>query len=524
MSTSLNHGVSSDADDAVIHQAYSNGNSDSYSNNHNDDNASKSGDYDSQSSEPTKTVDAVEDANERRDRLLQIYLPNQNVLRWLIVKSLNWIVGLELFLYALPVFINYGVCPDLYTYEANPANRGGAIFVFAFFHFFSFLAMISATFVLVFELSHHVVKPGHLISMYFAILVHYGSWYQLVYAADQRSIAFPDMDTSTDLANRMVAWIYLSISIQSTSGIGDIYPVMWWSKAIAMTQMVLGLLYTTGMFGIGLDHFRLIMEQVARNDKPVVDTKYFWTPYLKQLNLRYPILKKMRRWAIRWILPLSVVIQVVQLGLLTAAFGHGGHIFGTDDTNNAAAGIGVVNFLCLLFQFFQFCIVWIASMQIIRAVNAKDMSLSFLIQSYIALMALFGGIFLTIYLFVGVNGFYFAPAGFDSTDQSIWKTFGELLWLSFVIMSTLGFGDCAPIHTAARIFVSLEMIVSVLYGIVVLGIAMTRTMHFWRETKIALPALPDEQDEHHSEPVEVVTDNESMAPETELQEVQSSDA
>jgi len=189
------------------------------------------------------------------------------------------------------------------------------------------------------------------------------------------------------------------------------------------------------------------------------------------------------------------------LGLLVAAYGHSGHIFGEGDSSTANAGQGLVNFLCLLFQFFQFIIVGISSIQIIRVIDAKEMSLTFLVQSYIALMTLFGGIYLTIYLFVGVNGFYFNPAGFDSTDQSIFKTFGELLWFSFVIMTTIGFGDVAPVHTAARIFVFMEMLLSVFYGIVVLGIAMTRTMHSWSRNRIALPALPDEH-----------TDEEIIAP------------
>ena len=67
-----------------------------------------------------------------------------------------------------------------------------------------------------------------------------------------------------------------------------------------------------------------------------------------------------------------------------------------------------------------------------------------------------------------------------------------MLWFSFVVMSTLGFGDVAPVHTAARLFTLMEMLMSVFFGIVVLGIAMARTMHSWSQNRIALPALPDE--------------------------------
>ena len=444
----------------------------------------------------------MESADARRDRLLKIYLPNNPTVQWLIIKSLVWIFPLELFLYMLPVFINYGVCSDMYATTANPSHRGGAIFVFAFFHFLSFIAIISATFVLVFELGHHVVKPSHLVSMYFAIVIHYASWYQFVYACNQASIYVlyspgNEIDTSTDLANRMVVFIYLSCAIMTTAGLGDIFPVMWWCKVIAMTQMILSLLYTTGIFGIGLDHFRQVMQRAEEQAAdPTFDaSKYNRLPFQDQLDkmrLKYPLLDRLRKAAIKWILPLTVVIQLVLLGLLVAAYGHSGHIFGANDDTTANAGHGVVNFLCLLFEFFQFCIVAISSIQIIRVINAKDMSLLFLIQCYIALMTLFGGIYLTIYLFVGDKGFYFNPPGFDQTDQNIFKTFGEMLWFSFVVMSTLGFGDVAPVHTAARIFVFTEMLMSVFFGIVVLGIAMARTMHSWSMNRIALPALPDE--------------------------------
>ena len=454
----------------------------------------------------------MESADARRDRLLKIYLPYSARLQWLIIKSLVWIFPLELFLYMLPVFINYGVCHDMYATTADPGHRGGAIFIFAFFHFFSFVAIVSATFVLVFELGHHVVKPGHLVSMYFAIVVHYASWYQLVYAANQDSIfiltgtfaadGLSLVDGSTDLANRMVVFFYLSTAIMTTAGLGDIFPVMWWCKIIGMTQMILSLLYTTGIFGIGLDHFRQVMQRAEEQAAdPTYDAaKHNRLPFQSQLDTmrnRFPILERMRVGAIKWILPLTVVIQLVLLGLLVAAYGHSGHIFGADDDTSidANAGHGVVNFLCLLFQFFQFLIVGISSIQIIRVINAKDMSLLFLIQCYIALMALFGGIYLTIYLFVGVNGFYFNAAGFNALDQNIFKTFGEMLWFSFVVMSTLGFGDVAPVHTAARLFVLTEMLMSVFFGIVVLGIALSRTMHVWSQNRVALPALPDEGDE-----------------------------
>ena len=392
----------------------------------------------------------MESADARRDRLLKIYLPNNRTLQWLIIKSLVWIFPLELFLYMLPVFINYGVCADMYTPNANASNRGGAIFVFAFFHFFSFLAIISATFVLVFELGHHVVKPSHLVSMYFAIVIHYASWYQFVYACNQASIyvLFSDtspIDTSTDLANRMVVFIYLSCAIMTTAGLGDIFPVMWWCKVIAMTQMVLSLLYTTGIFGIGLDHFRQVMQRAEeRAADPTFDAnKFNRLPFQDQLDAirtRFPLLDRMRRGAIKWILPLTVVIQLVLLGLLVAAYGHSGHIFGANDdtTVSANAGHGVVNFLCLLFEFFQFCIVAISSIQIIRVINAKDMSLLFLIQCYIALMTLFGGIYLTIYLFVGVNGFYFNPPGFDQTDQNIFQNIWRNVMVFFCCYEYIG--------------------------------------------------------------------------------------
>ena len=516
-SNALTAGVSSDADEESVQATMNNGHSlhvtTSAPSSHPSDadvtkpppysyptSSSSNGDYTptgtTHPSAPTP-IDDITNPDVRRDRLLQIYLPNSALLKWLIIKALVWIVPLQLFLYMLPVFINYGVCPDMYSDTANSSSRGGAIFIFAFFHFFSFIAIVSSTFVLMFELSHHVVKPSHLVSMYFAIVIHYASWYQLVYAADQSSVALPSVDYSTDLANRMVVFFYLSTAIMTTAGLGDIFPVMWWCKAIAMTQMVLSLLYTTGIFGIGLDHFRTVMERAEReaNDPTLRRTVHSNLPFsdtFNKIKKKYPVLDRLRILSIKWILPLTVVIQLVLLGLLVAAYGHNGHIFSNGDSTSAGAGQGVVNFLCLLFQFFQFILVVISSLQIIRVINAKDMSLTFLIQSYIALMTLFGGIYLTIYLFVGVNGFTFNSLGFDADNQNIFKTFGELLWFSFVVMTTIGFGDVAPIHTAARIFVFMEMLLSVFYGIVVLGIAMARTMHSWSQSRIALPALPDE--------------------------------
>ena len=449
-------------------------------------------------------VDPVEAAEEaRRARVVAIYLPNHPYVRLIALYSLQYVFALELFFYWFPIFINYGVCAGLYRpgdEMCTHSSYAQAIFVFSLFHTLSFVVICFGTALLWFELSHHIVKPAHLTSMYFAIIVHYASWYQLIYAIttdalyvlDTASDSGGPADPSTDLANKGVLNLYLSISIMTTVGFGDVYPSQWYGKIIAISQMVMGLLYTTGIFGIGLDHFRTVL--MANTARPIHQLPF--TPWLVSLREKYPRINWLRKFFVRNLLLTTAIIQILLMCFLLAAYGHDQNIF------DSSPEVAAVNFICIFLEFILFVVIVFSSFRLVRSINTSAVSLSFLLQSYLSVTLLFGGVFFTIFLFAG-QGSYILRSFNDSTSTTVPKALGEFIWFSFVVMSTTGFGDVVPVNTAARIFVAMEMLISVFYLIIVLGIGMARTMHAWNRERVELPPLPEEADEDDDVPDDI---------------------
>ena len=471
----------------------------------------------------SQTSPDLDNTEARLARVIAIYLPHHPYIKVIVMYSLQYIFILELFFYWFPIFINYGVFPQIYKCNYNNYDNNictqyhyqNAVAVFTLFHLFSFIVIIMGTALLWFELSHHIVKPAHLTWMYFAIIVHYASWYNFIFAITADSMYVlgnytsdtGSLDPSSDLANRGILHLYTSISVMTTVGLGDVYPIQWYGKIIAITQMIMGLLYTTGIFGIGLEHFRKTLNATTSttsggNSSNIVNRNTH--SIVKSIRDKYPRLEQIRKFLVNQLFLVTAGLQIILMCLLIAVYGHDTSIFDTSSPQ-----VSGINALCIIIEIVLFLIISLASLRLINH-NKNDVSLSFLLQSYLSVILLFSGIFFTIYLLAGENSFIlnsFNNNSYNNADSTIPKVLGEFIWFSFVVMSTTGFGDVVPIHTAARIFVSIEMLLSIFYMIIVLGIAMLRTMQSWNANRVELPPMPDEVDTENDDINTNTTDN-----------------
>jgi len=89
------------------------------------------------------------------------------------------------------------------------------------------------------------------------------------------------------------------------------------------------------------------------------------------------------------------------------------------------------------------------------------------IAAYVLLGVMWGELYILCYLFEP-QSFYFMPAARYGTPPV-----SELVYFSFVSLTTMGFGDIVPVHPMARSLASLEGLVGQIYPAVLLARLIT---------------------------------------------------
>ena len=121
-----------------------------------------------------------------------------------------------------------------------------------------------------------------------------------------------------------------------------------------------------------------------------------------------------------------------------------------------------------------------------RLVFSRPRVTAEVIYAAVSIYLLLGALFVPLYGTLEV----FSPGAFVDTlrpDEDVaWQ---QLIYFSYVSLTTLGFGDILPASGWARSFVSLEAVVGVLY----LAILMARLVSLYGQTW--LPEREDENDE-----------------------------
>ena len=111
--------------------------------------------------------------------------------------------------------------------------------------------------------------------------------------------------------------------------------------------------------------------------------------------------------------------------------------------------------LGLLLCFYLWAI-WLASKQVLFS-GTVDINE---IIGAICIYLLMGLIWALIYLFVAQS----MPGAFNGVEQLVWHdNFSEIVYFSFVTLTTLGYGDISPVIPVARFLVYMEAVVGVFY-------------------------------------------------------------
>jgi hypothetical protein len=103
--------------------------------------------------------------------------------------------------------------------------------------------------------------------------------------------------------------------------------------------------------------------------------------------------------------------------------------------------------------------------------HSRPIALSNLLQSYLSTALLFAGVYFTLYLYDHGTFHHFHIA---QTRPSVWTILTQALYFSVSVMSLTCFGDVYPELLSSRLLVSVHLLVSVSYGVVIFGLGTSR--------------------------------------------------
>ena len=351
------------------------------------------------------------------------------------------------------------------------------------------------------ELLALYVRPTKIWNIYVSTLICYTALYFTCFCYDRGSFnvdgyapdstpdsagGLPDTDTQNynDVPTLFVFFLYFSAAIMTSTGFGDIAPAKWYTQFFSNSQMLVGMMYHVGVFGLTLSHFRQFQKmseeererrkRLKEQEDPSMLTSVMLAVSNLQLARRirevHPVLDDVRRWCIRHLFWVTAISSILITLLLYAI--PGGDPFATLTTADGSAyniKIAVLTVMVFLESLLAIVVVFV-SFRLVRQINSTELSANFLIQSYLSTALLFGGIYFILYAATPHHQF---SRRFDS-QTSIFEVLYIFLHFSFTVMTTTGFGDIYARGVIARAFVLVEMLVSILYNAVIIGLGTSQ--------------------------------------------------
>ena len=107
--------------------------------------------------------------------------------------------------------------------------------------------MLLSSYRMVYFITHDVVRPVIFVNMYLSNVVMYASLYMAIFILDSSSLIFlasPPLGTNAVSASfgqkldALVGFWYLSSTIMTTTGYGDILPISAATKIVALAQLL----------------------------------------------------------------------------------------------------------------------------------------------------------------------------------------------------------------------------------------------------------------------------------------------
>lgn len=318
------------------------------------------------------------------------------------------------------------------------------------------------------DLKTQFVSARALIVLYVAILFYFSGLYITFFIFNTR--AFSIASPPRDVFQVFVTFFYFSVSTMTTSGYGDIYPLRPQSKVFANLQMLISIVYGIGVFGVGLNAMATndSEQTTKRPSKP-----HCLTPLFKWFR-SFTWIEAVRHFCIRHFFLISMVLQFAAIFTVDPAWL-------TNNRNYDVHDSGIA--LLIILELFLFLLVILMAFRLLRQIDAHTVDPWFLTQCFLVTITCFAGFYFTCEV-VGRKGTFYLVT--NSTDPerhySLLELIGEMIYFSITTMVLCGYGDIYPQSPLPQLLCSAQMVFSVLFTAIILGLAVS-------QLAIAVPGL-----------------------------------
>lgn len=317
------------------------------------------------------------------------------------------------------------------------------------------------------------VSPYILLHMFLSNIVAFAGLYTLCFSTSRAAFhisAFHKTEEQTmSVFDIFALFSYYSICTMSSTGLGDIVATHWIPQMISCIHMLIAMLYFTGIFVIGLNHF-------TYHKSRVFDPSTFPISSNSVLSLSARIDSKLdsvtsiadlRRFVCEFLLSTTAALEAFAFLVIYVAERH------MMTPENRQSGI-VLSCLVLLHVILMLIIISIvfksaANMQ----ANRFDVSIGLIVQGFLASVLIFSGVFFSVFVVSGPISFHFTILSDQKPQDSISLMF-QFIYFSISIQTSSGFGDIYPASGLAWFAVSLHVLVSSFYSVAILGLGLSQ--------------------------------------------------
>lgn len=265
-----------------------------------------------------------------------------------------------------------------------------------------------------------MIRPSALLNLALACIATFAGIYSLCFLHD--SGAFRIISGSLNWQGvpspalaLFVFFFYFSSTTFCTVGFGDVVAALWWTRALVMLQMLLSQIFSIAVFAISLNHFRAARPRPK--PRHALSRCFAWL-------LRFPCIARSRMWLLRHLLPVNVVLQAAMMGLSSG--------LGED---SQGSGRALLLSALLLLQTLVLLFMLLVSWRAVRQLNSNNVSLRYLLHTYLSLIITFAGVYATLQL-LSDKQYFNVPV---SDQQSLPASYYIFLYFSLTITSTTGF-------------------------------------------------------------------------------------
>lgn len=306
-------------------------------------------------------------------------------------------------------------------------------------------------------------SPFRLMHMFLANCVAFAGFYTLCYAADKDSFYLQGSSGYESVSEVFALFFYYSISTMSSTGFGDITPLLFIPQSITLIQTLIAIMYFAGIFAMAMGHFR---TRMAESNQFQVDSRPSNDHLINRSHVRdtTDITSQIKRWVKHNLFLATLFSQGLNVLILCT--------IDYKMDQHSQLQFNVLFTVCVI-QIVQFAFVFGMCLKLVRQIQYLDVSTSFLMQSFLATIIFFAGIYFSISLF-NTSAFVVPVLAATGNSKNQFTRFWNFVYFSTTCQTHTGLGDIVPIAWLSRLVVSFHIFVSVLYSVVILGLGLAK--------------------------------------------------